>query len=162
MHRQLVTIVLVASTALLAGDPATASKKSQKQPSLTMKQVMSAAEMKAAGLHKLSARDRKALNAWLTRYSLAIFEYAQKSAPGRAVGPPPAGRSAAGSTYEIEASVNDEKFVINGELFVAQTYCFGFDKGDRVRFVAGSALGACASAKLLHTSSGQICEVWCE
>ena len=66
-----------------------------------------------------------------------------------------------GAGYTIEASANDETFVINGEIFKAQTYCFNFDKGDRVTFIEGSPSGACASAKLLNLRSGEMCEVWC-
>lgn len=64
--------------------------------------------------------------------------------------------------YLIEAAVDDETFVINGETFEAKTYCFGFEKGDRVSFVEGSPLGACASAKLLNLRSDKVCEVWCK
>jgi hypothetical protein len=66
------------------------------------------------------------------------------------------------SGYAIEASANDETFVINGEVFKAKTYCFNFDKGDRVKFIGGSPLGACASATLLNLRTGKVCEVWCE
>jgi hypothetical protein len=31
----------------------------------------------------------------------------------------------AATSYEIEAAGNDEKFVINGEVFEAKTYCLG-------------------------------------
>lgn len=64
--------------------------------------------------------------------------------------------------YIIEASANDETFVINGEVFKAKTYCFGFEKGDRVRFLSGSPLGACTSATILNALSGRTCNVWCE
>jgi len=64
-------------------------------------------------------------------------------------------------SYIIEASANDETFVINGEVFKAQTYCFNFGKGDRVKFIEGSPLGACASAKLLNLRTEEMCEVWC-
>jgi hypothetical protein len=63
--------------------------------------------------------------------------------------------------YTIEASANDETFVINREVFKAKTYCFNFDKGDRVKFIEGSPHGACASAKLLNLRNGKMCEVWC-
>ncbi len=66
------------------------------------------------------------------------------------------------SGYPIEASANDETFVINGEVFKAKTYCFNFDKGDRVKFIEGSAFGACASAALLNLRTGKVCGVWCE
>lgn len=66
------------------------------------------------------------------------------------------------SNYAVEASANDETFVINREVFKAKTYCFNFEKGDRVVFVEGSPLGACASAKLLNLRTNEVCEVWCE
>jgi hypothetical protein len=66
------------------------------------------------------------------------------------------------SVYVIEASADDETFVINGQVFKAKTYCFDFDKGDRVIFLEGSPLGACASAKLLNLRTEKICDCWCE
>jgi hypothetical protein len=67
-----------------------------------------------------------------------------------------------GGLFMIEASVNDESFVINGSLFKAKTYCFGLDEGDSVLFLEGSASGACASAKILNLRRKETCEVWCE
>ncbi|MGA8489680.1 MAG: hypothetical protein WB711_04610 [Terriglobales bacterium] len=75
-------------------------------------------------------------------------------------GGPGAGETKSG--YTIEASANDETFVINGEVFKAKTYCFNFDKSDRVKFIDGSPLGACASATLLNLRTGKVCEVWCQ
>lgn len=68
----------------------------------------------------------------------------------------------AATAYEIEAAANDEKFIINGEVFEAKTYCLGWDKGQRVIFIEGSALGACASATLYNLDREEKCEVWCE
>ncbi len=65
-------------------------------------------------------------------------------------------------SYEIEVSHNDELFVINGEKFEAKTYCFNMEEGDRVIFLDGSPLGACASATLLNLRTRDKCEVWCE
>jgi len=70
--------------------------------------------------------------------------------------------SYAATYYEIESAVNDEKFVINGELFEAKTYCLGWDEGDRVIFVEGSPLGVCVSATLYNMDRREKCEVWCE
>jgi hypothetical protein len=64
--------------------------------------------------------------------------------------------------YVIEASANDETFIIIGEVFKAKTYCFGFEKGDRVKFLSGSPFGACATATILNLGTGNTCEVWCE
>lgn len=85
------------------------------------------------------------------------------------VTPLPRGTGSAGTvaptvrgSYVIEASSNDETFVINGEVFKAKTYCFGFERGNRVRFLSGSASGACASATILNLRTGKTCNVWCE
>lgn len=67
-----------------------------------------------------------------------------------------------GNEYAIEKSINDEKFIINGELFEAKTYCFGFYEGDSIKFIEGSAQGACISAKILHLRSRSTCALWCE
>ncbi len=64
--------------------------------------------------------------------------------------------------YEIEAASNDETFIINGEVFKAQTYCIGWDKGDRVIFLEGDPSGACASAKLYNRRTEETCDLWCE
>jgi hypothetical protein len=68
----------------------------------------------------------------------------------------------AATEYEIEVSHNDELFIINGEKYEAQTYCFGMEEGDSVIFIEGSEYGACATAKLLNLRTRDICEVWCE
>lgn len=70
--------------------------------------------------------------------------------------------SHAATAYEVEASSNDEIFVINGEKYEAKTYCFNVDEGDKVIFLEGSPYGACASAKFLNLRTKKTCEVWCE
>jgi len=64
--------------------------------------------------------------------------------------------------YPIEVAHNDELFIINDEKYEAKTYCLGWEQGDRVIFLEGSAFGACASAKLLNLNRNEVCEVWCE
>ncbi|WP_375210810.1 hypothetical protein [Hyphococcus sp.] len=66
------------------------------------------------------------------------------------------------SRYYIQTAHNDELFVINDEVFSAQTFCFDMEAGDEVVFVSGSPLGACASAELLNVRTKKICKVWCE
>ena len=53
-------------------------------------------------------------------------------------------------------------FLINGEVFEAQTYCLGWDEGERVIFIEGDPNGACASAILYNIDRKEKCEVWCE
>jgi hypothetical protein len=87
--------------------------------------------------------------------------------PAVATSPPPirprqASPTSRADSYEIEVSHNDELFIINGEKFEAQTYCFDMEEGDAVIFLEGSPLGACASAVLFNLRSREKCDVWCE
>ena len=69
------------------------------------------------------------------------------------------------NTYIIEIAYNDELFIINGEKFSAQTYCFasdGFDRGDFVVFLDGDPFGACATATIANPLTGETCDLWCE
>lgn len=72
-----------------------------------------------------------------------------------------AGTVSAATEYEIEVSHNDELFIINGEKFEAQTYCFNMEEGDKVIFLEGSPYGACATAEILNLRTKKICKVWC-
>lgn len=65
-------------------------------------------------------------------------------------------------SFPIELAHNDELFIINGERYEAKTYCLGWEQGDRVIFLEGSALGVCVSAKILNLNRNEVCEVWCE
>ncbi|WP_425416126.1 hypothetical protein [Oricola indica] len=64
--------------------------------------------------------------------------------------------------YEIEVAHNDEVFVINGEVYEAQTYCLGWEEGESVMFLSGSPYGVCVSAELLNLDRRETCNVWCE
>lgn len=90
----------------------------------------------------------------------------QQAGPSALQAPPRAAPRWRGSrradVYVIETSHNDELFIINGEKFEAQTYCFNMEEGDEVMFLDGSPFGACASATLLNLRTRQKCEVWCE
>ena len=68
----------------------------------------------------------------------------------------------AATEYEIEVSHDDELFIINGERFEAQAYCFNMEEGDKVIFLKGSPYGACASAEILNLRTRKVCKVWCE
>lgn len=67
--------------------------------------------------------------------------------------------------YEIQVAHNDEFFIINGEKFSAQTYCYswdGFDEGDYVVFLEGAPFGTCATATIANPITGETCDLWCE
>ena len=65
------------------------------------------------------------------------------------------------ATYQIDAAENDEKFNINGNEYEAKTFCLGWDVGDSILFLDGSAFGACVSAVLFNTDREESCNVWC-
>jgi len=70
--------------------------------------------------------------------------------------------SSSSREFRIQAAVNDETFVIDGNVFKARTYCFGIYEGDRVIFIEGSGTGVCTSAKFIKVGSDRTCDVWCE
>ena len=121
-------------------------------PAVSVKNLMTAGEFESAGLHKLTKDELAALDQWIVKVvTTALQRSSDATAPISLPG-----------SYPIEASSNDETFIINGNVFKAKTYCFNVNKGDRVKFVDGSANGACASAKFLNVRTGRICDVWCE
>ena len=62
--------------------------------------------------------------------------------------------------YQIDKVVEDyETFLIDNEVYKAQTYCFNVYEGDPVKFIEGTP-GICVSAKLLVND--KVCNVWCE
>lgn len=64
--------------------------------------------------------------------------------------------------HEVQAAVDDEKFIINDETFEAKSHCKDLETGDSVVFVEGSASGACTSATILIRRTKERCELWCE
>lgn len=93
-----------------------------------------------------------------------VFPTAPPAATGAPAIPrvPRTAPSGTRDSYEIQVSHNDEVFIINGEKFEAQTYCFNMEQGDPVIFLEGSPFGACASAVIFNLRSREKCEVWCE
>lgn len=65
-------------------------------------------------------------------------------------------------SYVIEVSHDDELFIINGERYEAQTYCFNMEEGDEVIFIEGDAFGGCATATIINLRTRDECELWCE
>ena len=71
--------------------------------------------------------------------------------------------SAVAATYYIvETEYNDELYIINGEKYEAQTYCYNINEGDRVIFLEGDPYGGCSTAVIYDLDTKQKCELWCE
>jgi len=71
-------------------------------------------------------------------------------------------RGAVQKTYEVESSVDDDTFVINGHVFKAKTFCLNMREGDQVTFLEGRADGYCGTAVIVNVRTGERCEVLCE
>ena len=95
---------------------------------------------------------------WSIEKHLGTVELKKRKQPR----PRPATKVPVQEGYPIEVAHNDELFIINGEKYEAKTYCLGWEQGEHVLFIEGSALGACASATLLNIERKEVCEVWCE
>jgi hypothetical protein len=143
---------------ILAGTLALQEHAQGDGTALSVRKLMTPDEFRASGLSKLSEAEHAALDAWLERYTQTVVQVAQ-SQEGRRPRDP---RLSAASGYPVEVSHKDELFIINGEKFEAKTYCFNVEVGDRVMFIEGSALGACASATFVNLRTQEKCEVWCE
>lgn len=122
-------------------------------PAVSVKTLMTAREFEAAGLNKLTGEELQALDKWLVKTLIDVMERSSATSGSPSTIP---------GTYPIEASVNDETFIINRQVFKAKTYCFNVNRGDRVKFVEGSPAGVCVSAKFLNMRTGDVCNVWCE
>ena len=71
-------------------------------------------------------------------------------------------QSGVDGVFAVESSENDEVFVINGRKYRAKTYCYGLFPGARVKFIEGSSVGDCDSAKIVNLNRDQVCSLWCE
>lgn len=121
-------------------------------PVISVKNLMTVSEFNAAGLNKLTPAELNALDRWFVRTVVNFTPHPTVRDSGSAVP----------GTYPVEAAVNDETFIIKGEVFKAQTHCFNVNRGDRVKFVDGGEAGGCVAAKFLNIRTGDVCAVWCE
>ena len=125
----------------------------------TAKLNASTLQLLSVELYSRFPNDTKVQNLALALFRRAKFQGAGGSPPGLNSGVTPS-RPRRG--YPIEVAHNDELFVINGEKYKAKTYCLGWEEGEAISFLEGSAFGACVSAKLLNLDREDVCEVWCE
>lgn len=71
---------------LLTGTSLLSSAWAQRSPTVTVDQVMTAAEMRATGIAKLSPAERAAFERWLTEYTLRVYALARGSSEYAGVG----------------------------------------------------------------------------
>jgi len=143
------------SAVILAIFLAARPSPAQTPPSLSIRDLMSADEFRAAGLEKLTPDEMRNLNSWLVGFALRVAGLGLTQPLGGA----PSTRT---REYLVEASVKDETFIINGEVFEAKTFCFGVQSGDKVIFTQGSPLGVCVSAEFVVLRTGNKCSCWCK
>ena len=88
------------------------------QQQLNIRQFMTGQEFKAAGLEKLTAAEFQALEKWFNRHTTNIYRLAKGET----------GTSGSGRGYVVQQAINDETFVINGNIYKAKTYCMNLDR----------------------------------
>ena len=63
---------------------------------------------------------------------------------------------------EVEKVITSSTaWMIDGEVYKAQAYCFSLRKGDYVKFIEGTP-GLCVSAKVIKQFDSNICNLWCK
>ena len=130
---------------------------------LKIEDVMTYREFKAAGLTKQTPGEINALNEWLNKFvagnlkSGTSEEEGEKKSRGLLAlfGNPEA------IPYKIQ-KIEKKKLQINNREYEMIRTCEGFKKGDKVKFIKGSAHGLCETATFVHTESAARCEVWCD
>lgn len=151
--------LLLALLPAVVGHPRLVSSQETESLALAITDVMTPAEFRAAGLHKLSGRELENLDQWFAQYTMLMMRLSSGNPLGPDVG---GGLGRAQQGYVVELSHNDELFVINGSRYEARTYCFDIQEGDRVIFTEGSAFGACVSAEFVNLRTSKTCKVWCD
>ena len=150
-------IVTLALCALSIAGSTLAAQAPRERP---LSDFMTPQVFAATGMGKLTPAEARALAQWLSRFAVNAYNAGhvdglQQSLPTRG------GATRGAPSHVIDAAVNDETFVIGGDVYKAKLYCFDMSEGDRVIFADGTP-GLCLSAKLVNTRTSQICEVWCE
>ena len=65
-----------------------------------------------------------------------------------------------GIPYRIQR-VKKNSFQINNRMYEKLRDCKGFKKGDKIRFIKGSAHGLCETATIVKKGTKKSCQLWC-
>lgn len=130
---------------------------------LKIEDLMTYSEFKASGLTRQTPDEINALNEWLNKFiagrlkNAAPEEEGEKKSRGllELFGNPE------GVPYKIQ-KVKKKKLKINNREYEMIRSCEGFEKGDKIKFIKGSAHGLCETATILHMVSSARCDVWCD
>ena len=130
---------------------------------LKIEDLMTYSEFKASGLTKQTPDEINALNEWLNKFiagrlkNAAPEEEGEKKSRGLfdLLGNPE------GVPYKIQR-VKKKKLEINNREYEMIRSCEGFEEGDKIKFIKGSAHGLCDTATIVHTESSARCDVWCD
>ncbi len=131
-------------------------------------------EFKDSGLADLTPDQIKALNDWLNRFTVTEkklkarkqerLERKQERLERKNV---KKNRNfldllnnPEGIPYRIQR-VKKNSFQINNRIYEKLRDCKGFKKGDKIRFIQGSAHGLCETATIVKKGTKKSCQLWC-
>ncbi len=135
-----------------------------KEP-LNIEDLMTHKEFKDSGLSDLTPDQIKALNDWLNRFTeKKLKARKQEKLKRKKV---KKNRSflellsnPEGIPYRIQR-VKKNSFQINNRMYEKLRDCDGFKKGDKIRFIQGSAHGLCETAIIVKKGTKKSCQLWC-
>ncbi len=151
-----------------------------KEP-LNIEELMTHKEFKDSGLADLTPDQIKALNDWLNRFTVTEkklkarkqerlerkqerlerkqerLERKQVKKNGNFLN---LFNNPEAIPYRIQR-VKKNSFQINNRMYEKLRDCKGFKKGDKIRFIQGSAHGLCETAIIVKKGTKKSCQLWC-
>ncbi len=125
---------------------------------LSIEDLMTHKEFKDSGLTDLNPDQIKVLNDWLNRFTGKKLKARKKVKKNRnfldLLSNPEA------IPYRIQRAKKNS-FQINNRMYEKLRDCGGFKKGDKIRFIQGSAHGLCETAKIVKKGTKKSCQLWC-
>ena len=137
-----------------------------KEP-LNIEELMTHKEFKDSGLADLTPDQIKALNDWLNRFTVTEKKLKARKQERLEQKKVKKNRNFLDLlsnpeeiTYRIQR-VKKNSFQINNRIYEKLRDCKGFKKGDKIRFIKGSAHGLCETATIVKKGAKKSCQLWC-
>jgi lysyl-tRNA synthetase class I len=135
-----------------------------KEP-LNIEELMTHKEFKDSGLADLTPDQIKALNDWLNRFTVTKKKLKARKQERLERKQERLERKQERLERKQERlerkNVKKNSFQINNRIYEKLRDCKGFKKGDKIRFIQGSAHGLCETATIVKKGTKKSCQLWC-